>query len=99
MSQEAVVTGTLHADGTLDLDQKPALMSGRGRVTLQLDQSGSQRHGLADVLDEIHRGQKARGFVGRTAEDIDTALQEGEEEYEDRIKSLRVDSTSKSQGD
>ncbi|HEV3344430.1 MAG TPA: hypothetical protein VG125_28900 [Pirellulales bacterium] len=52
--------------------------------------------GLADVIDEIREGQRLRGFQGRTAEEIDTALQEGEDAYEQRINSLRGDAVSKS---
>ncbi len=90
MNQEAIVTGTLHADGTLDLDQKPDLLPGRVRITLQPDRSGTQPHGLTEILDDIHRGQQERGFVGRSLEEIDAALREGEEEYEQRMEDARL---------
>lgn len=91
MNQEAIITGTLHADGTLDLDQKPDLLPGRVRVTLQPDQSGKRPRGITEILDDIHRGQQERGFEGRPLEEIDATLREGEEEYEQRIQDVRSD--------
>jgi hypothetical protein len=87
--------GTLKPDGTLDLDQKPGLAPGQVRVTLQPAQTGTpRRRGLADVIDEIRQGQLARGFQGRSAEEIRAALREGEEEYERRMQALRSQTTS-----
>lgn len=81
--------GTLKPDGTLELDQKPSLGPGRVKVALQPVQAGSPGQGLADVLDEIRRGQQARGFRGRSAEEIEAGLREGEDDYERRMQSLR----------
>jgi hypothetical protein len=36
----------------------------------------SPQRSLAGVIDEIHLGQQARGFYGRTAEEIDAGLRE-----------------------
>ena len=86
---EVVLEGTLHADGTLQLDQKPSLPPGRVTVILQSPSAlGSMRRGLADVIDEIRQGQHARGFQGRSAEEIEARLREGEKEYEQRIRTL-----------
>lgn len=86
---ENVLEGTLKADGTLELDQKPSLSPGRVRVILQPAQAGTlPRRGLADVIDEIHRDQQARGFQGRSAAEIEATLREGEDEYEQRIRAL-----------
>jgi hypothetical protein len=87
---EVVIEGTLKPDGTLELDQKPGLAPGRVKVTLQPAQAGAHRQrGLADVIDEIRHGQQARGFQGRSAEEIEAGLREGEEEYERRMQLLR----------
>jgi hypothetical protein len=87
---EVVLEGTLKPDGTLELDQKPSLSPGRVKVILQPASAAPPgRRGLADVIDEIRRGHQARGFPGRSAEEIEAGLQEGEEEYERRTQALR----------
>jgi hypothetical protein len=87
---EVVVEGTLKPDGTLDLDEKPSLSPGRVKVILQpASASPPGRRGLTDVIDEIRQGQQARGFQGRSAEEIEAGLQEGEAEYERRMQALR----------
>ena len=86
---EVVIDGTLKSDGTLELDQQPNLAPGRVKVILQPVQAGaSAPRGLADVIDEIRRGQQARGFQGRSAEEIEAGLHEGDEEYEQKMKGL-----------
>src|SRR5471032_2170213 len=86
---EVVVEGTLKSDGTLELDQQPNLAPGRVKVILQPVQAGApaQRR-LADVIDEIRRGQQARGFQGRSAEEIEAELREGEDAYEQKMQAL-----------
>jgi hypothetical protein len=92
---EVVIEGTLKPDGTLELDQKPGLAPGRVKVILQPAQAGAHRQrGLVDVIDEIRRGQQARGFQGRSAEEIEAGLREGEDEYERRMQALRSQATS-----
>ena len=94
-SGEVVIEGTLKADGTLELDQKPSLSPGRVKVTLQSTQAGtSAKRGLADMIDEIRQGQQARGFQGRSAKEIEAGLREGEEEYDRRMEGLRSPTTS-----
>ncbi len=46
------------------------------------------RRGLANVIDEILRGRLARGEPGRSADDIDAGLREGEDEYEKKMQEL-----------
>jgi hypothetical protein len=86
---EAVIDGTLRADGTLELDERPNLSPGRVKVVLQPAQACAQpRRGLANVIDEILRGRLARGEPGRSADDIDSGLREGEDEYEKKMQEL-----------
>jgi hypothetical protein len=47
-----------------------------------------RQRGLADVIDEIRQSQEARGFQGRGAEEIETGLREGDEEYDQRMWSV-----------
>ena|SRR5438552_2570580 len=89
MGLSETIEGTLRPDGTLELDQKPSLSPGRVVVTLQPAQPGSPLgRGLADVIDQIHRDRQARGFPGRSAEEIEAGLREGEDEYERRMQAL-----------
>ena len=93
--QEAVVDGTLKPDGTLELDQKPNLSPGRVKVVLQPAQVGTPpQRGLAEVIDEINHSQQARGFQGRSSEEIEGGLREGESEYEQRMHLLRSQTKS-----
>jgi hypothetical protein len=86
---EIVIEGTLKPDGTLELDQKPSLSPGRVKVILQPAQAGTvPKRGLADVIDEIRQSQIARGFQGRSAEEIEAELHEGDDEYERRMQTL-----------
>ena len=89
-----VIDGTLRQDGTLELDQKPSLVPGRVKVTLQPAQAGMPGRGLAEVIDEIRQSQQARGFQGRSAEEIEAGLREGEDEYEQKTQALRSPTNS-----
>jgi hypothetical protein len=87
---EEVVDGTLHADGTLALDHGPAIPPGRVRVIIQSGAVVSTR-GLTDVMDEVRRGQLARGYFGRSLEEMrndDAARREDEEDYDRRMEEL-----------
>jgi hypothetical protein len=86
---EFVVDGTLKPDGTLELDHRPNLPAGRVKVTVQTaPASAPPQYGLANVIDEIHQGQQARGFSGRSAADIEASRREGEAEYEQKMQAL-----------
>jgi hypothetical protein len=97
MSLPVIVHGTLQPDGTLTLDQKLNLPPGEVLVTVQpAAPTAPTKRGLADVIDEIRRGQQARNFQGRSAEDIEAARNEGEAEYEQRTQALRAQNDSSS---
>ena len=66
-----VVQGTLKPDGTLELDERPSLAPGRVHVMLQPASIGlAATGGLAETIEEIRRHQQARGYAGRTPEEI-----------------------------
>lgn len=88
MNTAEIIEGTLKPDGSLELDERPKLDPGRVRVLVQPVSVGVPKRTQTDVLDEIHRRQRVRGFVGRSAEEIETGLQEGNEEYERRMREL-----------
>jgi hypothetical protein len=86
MTAKAVeVQGTLHEDGTLVLDDKPNLPP--GRVTLQAVPDPTQTD-VWQVLERIRAGQRARGHVPRTREEIDADLETARQEDEERLQAL-----------
>jgi hypothetical protein len=93
MSMPVILQGTLKADGTLELGQKLNLPPGQVVVTVQ-PVTALPSHGLADVIDEIHKGQQARGLQGRSAQDIEAGLREGEAEYEQGMQRVHSQTSS-----
>jgi hypothetical protein len=89
-----VIDGTLKSDGTLELDHKPALGPGRVRVALQPAQPTPRGRSLARTVEEIRQEQQARGFQGRTVEEIEADLSAGEDDYEQRMQDLRTPASS-----
>ncbi len=89
-----VVCGILKNDGTLELDEKPQLAPGRVQVTIHaIPEPGiaAGRRTILEVLDEIQAAQEARGYRGRSVEEMkaDEAERGAEdEEYEDRWRKL-----------
>jgi hypothetical protein len=84
------IQGTLRPDGGLDLDHKPALPPGRMQIILQ-PLASPVRRGLVEVMDEIKQSQLARGWSGRTLEEMqaaEAARLEEDEEYERRCEQL-----------
>jgi hypothetical protein len=87
MSQNTVVVqGIVTADGTLELAEKLTVPAGRVQVAIQP---------LADVsndpflqrMERIWAGQRARGHVPRTREEIDAELRELREDGVAEIES------------
>src|SRR5579875_3488533 len=89
---EIVVEGTLKPDGTLELDQKPNLSPGRVQVIVKsLASSPNGRRGLVEVMDEIRQSQRARGYQGRSQQEMqaeEKVRQEENEDYERRCEQL-----------
>jgi hypothetical protein len=87
---EETIEATLNPDGTLALDHGPALPPGRVRVIIQAAPPAGRR-GLADVMDEVRRQQQARGYAGRTPDEMradEAARREEDEEYDRRMDRL-----------
>jgi hypothetical protein len=93
-ADSVVVMGTLKADGTLELDERPTLAPGRVRVAIvpaRPPAAGQPRRTILDVLDGIRAAQAARGYHGRSIEEMeaDEAERRAEdEEYEERWRVL-----------
>ena len=88
---KATVQATLDADGvTLRLEEKLPLPPGRVQVTVQRSVEPS-RPGLLEVLDQIHRDQRARGRSAMTEEEMQAeiaALRAEEEQEEERWRGI-----------
>ncbi len=83
---EETIDATLDSNGQLSLSREPRLPSGPVQVTIRVN-AGSPRRGLADVVREIAAEQRARGFVGRSEEEIaaERAANLAEDEERDRV--------------
>ncbi len=72
---ETVIAGTLQPDGTLVLDEKPNLPAGRVTVVLRQEAETKKPQPLGDAffqrMEDIWAGQKARGFVPRSVEEVE----------------------------
>jgi hypothetical protein len=67
---EETMDGTLDANGQIKLPHQPQLASGPVRVTIRAVAALGPRRSLADVVREIAAEQRARGFGGRSAGDL-----------------------------
>lgn len=89
---EVVIEGILKPDGTLELDRKPSLPPGRVEVTVKpLTPSATSHRGLVEVMDEIRQSQRARGYQGRSLQEMqaeEKARQEEDEDYQRRCEQL-----------
>ena len=79
--------GTLREDGTLVLDQKPDLPAGRVKVTVESMPDLTQTD-VWQVLERIWAGQRARGHIPRSREEIDAELEASRQEDEERMQAL-----------
>jgi hypothetical protein len=93
---QARVTGTLLADGTLRLDEKPDLPPGRVRIVLHREEpEPTAAPSLLTTLDDIHRDQQARGFQGLDQATLDARLQGLRDEPDDEAKGRQIQSQTR----
>lgn len=81
------IQGTLREDGTLVLDEKPNLPPGRVKVTVEPLPDLTQTD-VWQVLERIWAGQRDRGHVPRSREEIDSELEGSRQEDEERMQAL-----------
>ncbi|HWG47694.1 MAG TPA: hypothetical protein VN688_33325 [Gemmataceae bacterium] len=76
--------GTLQADGTLVLDEKPNLPPGRVRVSVQpvLDYTQTD---IWQFFERLREEQRARGHIPRSKEEIDADIAASRQEDEERM--------------
>lgn len=85
---EVVVEGTLKPDGTLELDQKPSLPAGRVQVIVVPLPELPKDDPFWQRMQVIWGGQKARGFVPRSAEEVEAERRQVRDEWEERMQRL-----------
>lgn len=83
-----VVEGTLNADGTLVLDSKLALPPGRVQLIVQPLPELPANDPFWQRMQQIWAGQKARGHVPRTKEEIDAEIKALRDEAEDEMQDI-----------
>lgn len=87
---EETIDATLDASGQLTLSHQPRLPPGPVRVTIRAVAPLNSRRGLADVIREIAAEQRARGFPGRSAAEIQSEDDARREEDAERDRELDV---------
>lgn len=85
---ETVIEGTLQPDGTLVLDEKPNLPPGRVTVIVQSVPTLPAGDPFWDMMQSIWAGQKARGHVPRSVEEVETERREMRESWDERQQAI-----------
>lgn len=85
---EETIQATLDSNGQLRLMQPPRHPPGPVWVTIRGTKPTPPKRSLADVIREIAVDQRARGFVGRTDEEIQAELAMSEVEESERDREL-----------
>jgi hypothetical protein len=83
-----VVNGTLNADGTLQLDERPNLPSGRVRVTMQAVAPDAPDDDFMTRMEAVWAAQKARGYTPPTREQVDAELAALRDEAEEEMREV-----------
>jgi hypothetical protein len=94
---EETIDATLDSNGQLQLTHQPRLPPGPVRVTIRVAAAVGPQRGLADVIREIAAEQRARGFPGRSADELraeDDALQAEDAERDRELETARRGSSS-----
>jgi hypothetical protein len=86
---EVVIEGTLKPDGTLELDQKPNLRPGRVTVILRQGAAAKPPGPLGDAffqgMEAMWAGQKARGHVPRSVEEVEAERRQLRQEWDAEV--------------
>jgi len=87
--QPIEVEGTLQADGTLVLDERPSMPPGRVRVTL-LPVAGPTppEDDFMTRMEAVWAAQKARGYVPPSREQIDAEIAVMRDEAEEEMREV-----------
>lgn len=81
---EETIEATLDADGNVQLARPPQLPPGPVQVTIRVATPTQPIRSIADLIEEIHARQLARGFLGRSGEEIEADREESRREEAER---------------
>jgi hypothetical protein len=96
MSAQVVVQGMLKSDGTLELDEKVLMPAGRVLVTVQPVVQPPPDDPFWQMLERIWAGQRARGHVPRSAEEVEAERRALRGEMEQEIlEAIRLQEESR----
>lgn len=85
---EAVVAGTIQPDGTLVLDEPTTLRAGRVQVIVQALPELPEGDRFWNMMQSIWAGQRARGHVPRSAEEVEKERRETRNNWEERQQAI-----------
>lgn len=81
-----IVEGTVKADGTLEVSEKVNLPAGKVQVTLVPLPDLPEDDPFWQLMRGIWAGQKARGHVPRSVEEVEAERRDAREETEEEIQ-------------
>ncbi|HET6879677.1 MAG TPA: hypothetical protein VFI31_05970 [Pirellulales bacterium] len=85
---ETVVEGTIRPDGTLVLDEPTKLRAGRVQVIVQALPELPDGDPFWDMMKSIWAGQRSRGHVPRSAEEVEKERKETRDRWEERQQAI-----------
>jgi hypothetical protein len=88
MSNTVVVEGVIRADGTLSLPENIHLPAGRVQVMLTPLPDLPKDDPFWLMMQRIWDGQKARGHIPRSAEEVETERRVVREEWDERMRKI-----------
>lgn len=83
-----IVEGTVRADGTLEVQEKVNLPAGKVQVTLVPLPELPADDPFWQLMRGIWSGQKARGHVPRSAEDVEAERRSVRDEWDERMERI-----------
>jgi hypothetical protein len=85
-----ILQGTVKPDGTLELTEKVNLPPGPVVVSVQAVPQPAPGEDLMTFMEKIWAGQRARGHVPRTKEEIDAEINQMRDEWEEHQNELEA---------
>lgn len=90
MSNTVVVEGVVRSDGTLSLPENIHLPVGRVQVMVTPLPDLPKNDPFWQMMQGIWDGQKARGHIPRSAEEVETERCVVREEWEERMRKIEA---------
>jgi hypothetical protein len=85
---QVLVKGTLKADGSLELDERPSLPPGRVHVIVMPEPVPAVKEDTWSILERIWRERHEQGMRGRTADEVDVEIKILRNELEEHLEQL-----------